>query len=217
MPLTEPLRYDSPQDAIRRLYNTLVIYDGHPVFVTGIEGDLTAVAFQLDATDHPTIRFHTSDTLLDLESPKIGWANFPNPSYLLRNVHRQFAQGIDLRKLEVFSPGNSVLSRGIFFKRTSELMPIVDSILNNFPSVAVAAKAPRGLAFDRDWAFIPTQSKNLRTVYSDFRAVATFDVRTGVFSFAPHMLTKTRQMQLLEIFGKPKNSMEHFIVSTIEA
>lgn len=220
--LTNPLRYDSVGDVRRRLHNTFVLYQGYPVYVTTEFNDLfiEGVSFKDWDGQEATMKSfycHSSDVDIDLESPKMGWANMwvrsaTRPVYFLRTVHRQYSQGIDPKKVMWLDPSKKTkedeeeLRLGFSFRYYKELIPFANMMIEQgYPSIQAASTEKVGAAFGRDWAFIPTKSDNYRTVYNDHQPVATFNRSTNVFLFVPGSLTKTRRMQLELLFHTPQN------------
>lgn len=220
--LTKPLRYETQQDVIRRLHNTFIFYQGKPVYVAGVS-DLHIQIMPFDppmftGKQNETIAIHSSDTDIDLQSPKIGWANVilreGIPVFFLRTVNRQYSQGIDFRKTYWLDPGkSSELILGYNWRTWQELQPIADMMLNRgYPSIKDAAAKSTGAAFDVDWALTKTKSENIRTLFSDHQPIGYLDLMHNRFVFKKGALTKTRHHSLDKIFNNPKNRNSIYVV-----
>ncbi len=213
--LTEPLRFDKFDDVARRIHKTIITCDGRPMYVDTVFPNLHVRLLDIRKWTNleenpPTLDVHSSDTRIDLESPRLGWSNIYTrgayrPIYFLRTVHRQFSQGIDLRRIVWIDPllNDGDLVTGWRWRAFRDIIPLFNTIAGvDFPSIAAASESEFGAAFDRDWALTPTKSLNIRTIYSDASPVGYLNRSTKSFVFAKGMLTKVRRMNLERILTK---------------
>jgi hypothetical protein len=224
--LTDPLRYDKPEDVSRRLYRTFILYKGRPVYVQDVGENLTIRVYDLgrwtnELEDPPSFSVHSSDVDINLESPKVGWCNVTlksaiRPVFFLRTVHRQFSQGLDPRKTTWMDPAGEpgILQSGWSWRAFKDLVPLAKMIAGEgYPSILEASEEKTGRAFDRDWALTPTKSENIRTLWSDFTPVGYYNRSTKTFHFAPSMLTKVRRMALEKLFSSVKNTGAFYAIN----
>lgn len=218
--LTSPLRYDNVADANRRLAETIVLIDDKPVYVVNTESDLKINYFDPRVDDSvSTKKIHSSDTRINLESPKLGWTNTvgkgnkPRPIYYFRTVHRQYSQGIVPASLQGFDPKRPDIIQGYYWRTWLGMSPLLNMIENiGYPSILAAADEPNGCAFDKDWAFVPSKSKGILTVFHEFQPVGFFARPKHSFLFNAGKLTKTRLSSLNKIFNRADNRSTFFNV-----
>lgn len=218
--IVKPLRYENEADVHRRLFNTLIKYKGRAVFVIHcfenlyIDGvDIGAKGYSDDKQAEFTVKFHSSDSDLDLESPELGWANISvarvtRPIFFLRSPTRQFSQGVDLRRVYWFDPlskKENILQRGYVARYLSDYSPIARMINGEEQhDIEEAAHSPYGLPLNRRWALVnPSASKNTNptifTVYHEANAIGHYNSISRVFFFGEHLLTKTRRNEFEDL------------------
>ncbi len=97
-------RYDNQDDAALRLFKTICMYQGYPLYITTIAG-FSAEAWDL-INDRKMI-IDVNDTDLDLTPPHIGYISpFANKGsvYPIKPPLRKQRQGIDVSNLSFFAP-----------------------------------------------------------------------------------------------------------------
>lgn len=218
--IVKPLRYDNQADVHRRLFNTLIKYKGRAIFITNCFEDLYVDGLDLGAKDYRddnpgnfTLKFHSSDSDLDLESPELGWAYLTisrvlRPIFFLRSPTRQFSQGVDLRRVWWFDPlskKETGLQRGYVARYLSDYSPIARMINGEEQhDIEEAAHSSYGMPLNRRWALVnPVGSGNSRptifTVYHEANAIGHYNAVSRVFFFGEHLLTKTRRNEFEDL------------------
>lgn len=169
------IQYETLEDAERCLTGTVVMYDGEPVYISGVgpaaPGDPKPDIFRVYAVPLPSanierggneeIRKFISSRKFDLRTVKLGFVNLPDDVlvYCSRNPARQFKQGLCAATLAcnlIIDPHgvrqvklNTLLARQEF----------VDTIKGKYPSFEEACSTVErgfrtGAAFSREFAVV---------------------------------------------------------------
>lgn len=217
------LRYSSSQDVNMRLKSTLVSYKGEPVYCTGaiaVGSDLTGLHVILHRIkDGQTFYAHSSDVELDVTSLPLGWINWSYnnakvPLFLCRTTRTSQKQGVCLSSVLVTNPrdrGHGGM--GLNWNSVPELKPLLDCINDRVFSIRDTTSYAFGGVLSREWALVREMSQSAFVIYHRSVEVGTYFSKTREFFFRRGRLTKTRRVQLQEIFDNPVNSGVRYAIS----
>lgn len=216
--LLEEFRYTIGNDVNMRLKGCVIRYNGDPVYVGHTLDNLEVQLHFLLTGD--SLQVHSSDSALDIQSPQLGWINFPEGGrnsgpipcgYLMRSAKNSQKQGYAPNHQPMFLPGERGQT-SFSWHEMGDLVPIGQMMTGNYPSIAKAGRVgTTGGAISREWALYcsrPKTNPHLFTVYHRTIAVGTYFANTGVFFFRKDRLTKTRRASLTEIFTNAVNYKE---------
>jgi hypothetical protein len=170
--LSLAIKYESVEDASMRLRNTIVLYEGKPVFITGITAgtgdDILRVRFKElpldpnknfggpfeDAEDGGKRKFISSKHF-DISPFRLGYVNHPKYGafYVQRLPHRIQKQGFSSESYAAKTNAGLVISWAVF----TQSKETVAMINNDYPSFdrakALLGKIP-SVAFCRDYSLM---------------------------------------------------------------
>jgi len=152
------------RDLSQKIFNTIVLYDNLPVFVT-------------DITEARMVYFHALDgseiIKAKYDSPKFNYKPFPlgyvnvanNAHYLERMPMRHYKQGLEARAVTVSSPRVSMNTGALLRK------PLLALYRNEYPSKAEAIRTLtenskcQAIAFDREFCFARNSDGDIYVEY----------------------------------------------------
>lgn len=161
-------KYETAEEVEFRLRNTVVLYDGDPVYITKTnlpgaddEGEIARVFFQpLPYNGRGReVRKYLSSKKFDLTPFKMGFMNYEGAAYFLaRQPLRQNRQGLGAGTLSIknMSPNET---RGIDFNTVITADGFVDMIRGKYPSFQEAGEMLNGgdaysVAVSRSFCFL---------------------------------------------------------------
>jgi hypothetical protein len=198
IPPTKYQRYPNINDAMMRLVETMVRYNGNgyqnePLYVITNNGGLLRGMFPLKGID---VDFEPNDAQVVISSPPLGFINFNGGSwYVSRSPTRNQKQGVCLKRLRAFDAHQT--PKNLQFQADNAFLKAISKTINGiYPSYSdaeIMTKETRGLSFDRFWALGATSDPGLRVLqYKDMK-VATLFVQDKRFLFVPDFLTSSKR------------------------
>lgn len=212
------IRYLTPQDANMRLRDTICRYNGEVVFVNGAAPHPSKILLEIVLLEPPyrRIQVDSSDPLLDISSPPIGWLMFKKqPLFVSRPTIQNQKQGLCPRSVLFYSPSNGKFGNGLAWDSYDDLLAFKDAIENRGQRIAEVVSNPLGGVLGRQWALARNKKipADFLTIYHQSIAVGTYFIQTKTFFFRKGRLTKTREMQLRDILYRPENSGDNYVIS----
>ncbi len=163
--IIDPLRYLNGDDVHRRLHNTIVRYQGQPVFCRQCEDSLYLDLRPLRKTSFSIKEIHSSDEELDVSSPPLGYMNTPTCSvYVQRVATRKQHQGFCTNVAQQYVEGelddslNSYFAGPHMADLIEDIYPKISACINKLKNHTVWS-----VAFHRKFSFnkIPYGPVNL--------------------------------------------------------
>lgn len=159
-------RYDVPHDVEMRLNNSVLRYDGVPVFIKSIPNSLNVNLFDLSEEGKPIGKADSSDPRLDITSPPLGFGFGEKHNtlfYFSRIPWRQQKQGlcndnVEFRSFYIDRDRSGTVQSNINRGFTTKWQPFKDAIEGKYKSIPTIVAAIRdgviGLPFDRSFALV---------------------------------------------------------------
>lgn len=220
--LLDQFRYDSSQDVNMRLRDTICRYNGEPVFIRGCtvtNDDATGLSVEgrLILSGTPVV-FHSSDELLDVESVPLGWVTSVQgrPFYICRSTKTSQRQGVNPQSMTVWCPVQRDFFPGFQWHNWQDLVPLAEAMTDKVYPIQKVVKQEYGGALNREWALVnphPAKGRKFFTIYHRSIEVGTYFALRNEFFFRAGRLTKTRRMQLNDLFNHVANKGANFAIS----
>lgn len=210
------LRYLTPHDANMRLKDTVVTYDGEAVYCKGTvpgydPNGLSVMCIRLK--DGKDFICHSSDVLLDLTSLPLGWVGGEgkSPIFLARTTRTSQRQGIHLGSTLTY--GLYGIHMGFSWDNYIDLRPLNECFKNTTFKISEVAGFEFGGPLNREWALVRKPHDKFFTIFHRSIPVGTYFPQRKEFFFRRGRLTKTRRMQIQEIFDSNKNAGVRYAVT----